>query len=196
MRPLRGCSARHKTVAVKQGEVTADRPRRRGPCRRPTGQRSPASHLVLAMGTRANFFGVTGRRGARVPALLRRRRASASATAILRLFEDADLDPARIEQGALNFVDRRWRCHRRRDGRRPRRPDPRRDAAAVPRPRTSSAPASTSSTRSRGAGALLRQGPRVRRQDPRQEGRRAPARPVGHRGRRRSGRARRRLARS
>ena len=102
MRPLRGLFRKAKTVAVKQGEVTSIDPAART-VSTAEGQQFSGSHLVLAMGTRANFFGVTGAEEHSYP-LYSADDAVALRNRVLRLFEDADLDPARIEQGALNFV--------------------------------------------------------------------------------------------
>ena len=176
MRPLRGLFRKHKTVAVKQAEVDGDRPgdadgdHRRGP------DSSPATTWCSPWARGPNFFGVPGAEEHAFP-LYSADDAETLRNRILRLFEDADLDPARIDAGGAELRHRRRRGHRRRDGRRPRRPDPRRDAAALPRPARRARPRSTSSTSVDVVlGALLRQGPRVRGQGPPQEGRRAPAR--------------------
>ena len=54
--------------------------------------------------------------------------AKALRTRLFEVFEEADTDPSRIDDGALNIVDRRRRADRRGDGRRARRPRQRRDA--------------------------------------------------------------------
>jgi NADH dehydrogenase len=102
MRPLRGLFRKAKTVAVKQGEVTSVDPATRT-VSTAEGQQFSGSHLVLAMGTRANFFGVAGAEEHSFP-LYSADDAVTLRNRILRLFEDADLDPARIDQGALTFV--------------------------------------------------------------------------------------------
>ena len=144
MRPLRGLFRKPETVDVKQGEVTAidpvaaDRDHRRGPAvlRRPPR----AGH-----GHRAELLRGHRRRRARVPALLRRRRRAPPQPHPAPV-RGRRPRPGADRAGGAELRHRRRRRHRRRDGRCPRRPDPRRDAAALPRPRTSSAPTSTSST--------------------------------------------------
>jgi NADH dehydrogenase len=89
-------------VAVKDAAVTAVDPVTRT-ITTAAGQTFKGTHLVLAMGTRPNFFGVPGAPEHTLP-LYSADDAIALRNRILQLFEDADLDPARIEQGALTFV--------------------------------------------------------------------------------------------
>ncbi|MFV0315817.1 MAG: NAD(P)/FAD-dependent oxidoreductase [Microthrixaceae bacterium] len=102
MRPLRGLFRKVPSVAVKQAEVTSIDPLTRS-VTTSEGQSFTGSHLVLSMGTRPNFFGVPGAAEHSLP-LYSADDAVRLRNRILRVFEDADLDPARIDQGALTFV--------------------------------------------------------------------------------------------
>ena len=103
MRPLRGLFRKHETVNVKLGEVVAHRPASRGPSPPTTAQTYTGDHLVVSVGTEPNFFGVPGAAEHAFP-LYSALDAENLRNRMLRLFEDADLDPARLDQGALNFV--------------------------------------------------------------------------------------------
>jgi NADH:ubiquinone reductase (H+-translocating) len=74
-----------KTVTAKSGEVYA------------------ADYLVLAAGAIANFFKTPGAETNTFP-LYSLEDAERLRSRILEVYEDADRDPSRIEQGALNFV--------------------------------------------------------------------------------------------
>lgn len=102
MRPVRGLVRKLPSVVVKQGEVVDVDPATRS-VTTAEGHRFSGSHVVLAMGSRPNFFGVTGAAEHSFP-LYSARDARVLRDRILRLFEDVDLDPTRIEHGALNFV--------------------------------------------------------------------------------------------
>ncbi len=102
MRPLRGLFRKVPSVVVKNAEVTSIDPAGRA-VTTADGERFTGSHLVLAMGAHANFFGVPGARDHSFP-LYTAHDAIALRNRVLQLFEDADLDPARIDLGALNFV--------------------------------------------------------------------------------------------
>ena len=102
MRPLRGLFRKIESVAVKTVEVVAVDPVNRS-VTTAEGQTFAGSHLVLAMGTKPNFFGVPGAAEHALP-LYSAADATALRNRILRLFEEADLEPSRIERGALNFV--------------------------------------------------------------------------------------------
>ncbi len=102
MRPLRGLFRKVPSVAIKECTVTAVDPATRT-VTTADGQQFTGTHLVLAMGTRPNFFGVPGAAEHSLP-LYSANDAIALRNRILQLFEDADLDPARIDRGALNFV--------------------------------------------------------------------------------------------
>jgi NADH dehydrogenase len=102
MRPLRGLFRKVQSVAVKNAEVTSIDPENRM-VTTSDGHRFTGTHLVLAMGTRPNFFGVPGAKEHSLP-LYSAENAIALRNRILTMFEAADMDPSRIEQGALNFV--------------------------------------------------------------------------------------------
>jgi NADH dehydrogenase len=102
MRPLRGLFRKVEPVAVKQAEVTAIDANARS-ATTADGETYTGTRLVLATGARANFFGVPGAAEHALP-LYTADDALALRNRILQVFEDADLEPSRIEQGALNFV--------------------------------------------------------------------------------------------
>ena len=102
MRPLRGLFRKVPSVAIKEATVTAVDPATRT-VTTAEGQQFTGTHLVLAMGTRPNFFGIPGAAEHSLP-LYSADDAIALRNRILQLFEDADLDPSRIDHGALNFV--------------------------------------------------------------------------------------------
>ena len=60
-------------------------------------------HLVLAAGSRPNFFRTPGAEEHALP-LYTVDHAKALRTRLIQVFEAADADPSRIDQGALNFV--------------------------------------------------------------------------------------------
>ena len=92
MRPLRGLFRKLETVDVKQAEVTAIDPVAKT-VKTAEGHEFAGTHLVLAMGTTPNFFGVTGAAEHALP-LYSADDAVRLRNRILRLFEDADLDAA------------------------------------------------------------------------------------------------------
>lgn len=102
MRPLRGLFRKHRSVAVKDAEVVHVDPAARTVTTH-DGQTFTGSHLVIAAGGRANYFGVPGAEEhgfalyTATDAILLRDR-------ILQLYEDADLDERRIDEGALTIV--------------------------------------------------------------------------------------------
>jgi NADH dehydrogenase len=102
MQPLRGLFRKQESVAVKEAEVTAVDPATRT-VETAAGDTFSGDHLVLAMGSRPNFFGVPGAEEHAYP-LYSATDAERLRNRILQLFEDADLDPSRIDRGALNFV--------------------------------------------------------------------------------------------
>jgi NADH dehydrogenase len=102
MRPLRGLFRKQESVEVKEAEITGVDPATRT-VRTATGQSFSGDHLVLATGSRPNFFGVAGAEEHSFP-LYDVRDAERLRNRVLQLFEDADLDPARIDRGALDFV--------------------------------------------------------------------------------------------
>lgn len=102
MRPLRGLLRKRPSVKVKQGEVVAVDTGSRT-VTTAAGHTFTGSHLVLAMGSRPNFFGVAGAPEHSYP-LYDAVQARRLRDRIMRLFEDADLDATRLDRGALNFV--------------------------------------------------------------------------------------------
>ncbi len=102
MRPLRGLFRKHETVNVKLGRVVAVDPVTRT-VTTDEGETFTGDHLVVSVGTEPNFFGVPGADEHAFP-LYSARDAQNLRNRILRLFEDADLEPGRLDQGALNFV--------------------------------------------------------------------------------------------
>ncbi len=183
MRPLRGLFRKHD---VGQREARRGRrastPSTREPSPPTTVDTFTGDHLVVSVGTEPNFFGIPGADEHAFP-LYSALDAENLRNRMLRLFEDADLEPARLDQGRAQLRHRRWRRHRCRDGRGARRPHPRGDAGAVSRPRHQRGDDHARRPRRRRARPVLRQGPRLRGQGAREEGRRPQARRIGHRGR-------------
>ena len=102
MRPLRGLFRKHPTVNVKLGAVTTIDPTTRT-VTTADGESFTGDHLVVAVGSEPNFFGVPGAAEHAFP-LYSAEDAERLRNRVLRLFEDADLEPSRIAQGALNIV--------------------------------------------------------------------------------------------
>ena len=98
------------------------------------GERFTGDALVLAAGSQPNFFRTPGARGARLPALLARRR-HAAALAHPRRVRGGRPRSRADRRGRAELRRRRRRPDRRGDGGRARRPDPRHDERRVPRPR-------------------------------------------------------------
>jgi NADH dehydrogenase len=101
-RPLRGIFAKDRTVAVKQLTVTDVDPGTRT-VTTGDGQTFTGDYLVLAAGSRPNFFHTPGAEQHALP-LYTVDHAKALRTRLIEVFEAADADPARIDQGALNIV--------------------------------------------------------------------------------------------
>ena len=102
MRPLRGLFRKHETVNVKLAEVVAVDADSRT-VTTADGTRSRATTSCVSVGTEPNFFGVPGADEHAFP-LYSALDAENLRNRVLRLFEDADLDPGRLAKGALNFV--------------------------------------------------------------------------------------------
>ncbi len=102
MRPLRGLFRKQPSVDVKLGEVAAIDPVTRT-VTTTSGETYTGDHLVVSVGTEPNFFGVPGAEEHAFP-LYSALDAENLRNRMLRLFEDADLEPGRLDQGALNFV--------------------------------------------------------------------------------------------
>ncbi len=92
---------KHPTVDVKMGEVVAVDAGRRS-VTLDDGQELAGDFLVLAGGSRVNFFGIPGAEHA-FP-LYSLDDAERLRSRVLAVFEDADRDPRLLEQGALTFV--------------------------------------------------------------------------------------------
>jgi NADH:ubiquinone reductase (H+-translocating) len=101
-RPLRGIFGKDRTVAVKQLTVTDVDPGTRT-VTTGDGQTFTGDYLVLAAGSRPNFFHTPGAEQHALP-LYTVDHAKALRTRLIEVFEAADADPARIDQGALNIV--------------------------------------------------------------------------------------------
>jgi NADH dehydrogenase len=102
LRPLRGLFRKHPTVAVKRAEISSIDPESRT-VTTSSGDVFTGDYLVLAAGSTPNFFGITGAEENSYP-LYSGTDATRLRNRILQLFEEADLNPSRIELGALNFV--------------------------------------------------------------------------------------------
>jgi NADH dehydrogenase len=101
-RPLRGIFARDQTVNVKQATVTAVDPATRT-VTTANGQTFSGDFLVLAAGSRPNFFNTPGAEQHALP-LYTVDHAKALRDRLIQIFEAADRDPTRIDKGALNIV--------------------------------------------------------------------------------------------
>jgi NADH dehydrogenase len=99
---LRKAFHEHANVDVKLGEVTEVDAAAHS-VRTREGETVEGDVLVLAAGARANFFNTPGAAEHAFP-LYSLTDAERLRTRMLALFEDADRDPALIDQGALNFV--------------------------------------------------------------------------------------------
>lgn len=99
---LRGALAEHSNVEVKMTEViSADLQTRT--VQTAEGQTYQGDFLVLAAGSRANFFGTPGADQHTYP-LYSLRDAEILRSRILTVLESADRDPSLVAKGALNFV--------------------------------------------------------------------------------------------
>jgi NADH dehydrogenase len=101
-RPLRAIFAKDPTVNVKQLVVTGADPATRT-VTTSDGQTFTGDYLVLAAGSRPNFFHTPGAEEHALP-LYTVDDARALRTRLFEVFEAADDDPARIDEGALNIV--------------------------------------------------------------------------------------------
>jgi NADH dehydrogenase len=98
---LRQLFRKHDTISVKLGEVASVDPSTRT-VMLDGGQTFSGDYLVLAAGSQANFFDTPG--AEHVFPLYSLDDALRLRSRILAVFEDADRDPSRVDQGALNFV--------------------------------------------------------------------------------------------
>jgi NADH:ubiquinone reductase (H+-translocating) len=101
-RSLRGIFRRSQTVLVKMATVTdVDVGARTVAC--DDGTTFSGDYLVLAMGSRPNFFGTPGADEHAFP-LYALADAQQLRSRIFTVFEDADRNPKLLDEGALNFV--------------------------------------------------------------------------------------------
>jgi NADH dehydrogenase len=101
-RPLRGVLRKDKSVALRQLEVTQIDPASRT-ATTADGQTFTRDYLVIGAGSRPNFFHTAGAREHAVP-LYTVNDAKRLRTRLIQMFEAADANPARIDEGALNIV--------------------------------------------------------------------------------------------
>jgi NADH dehydrogenase len=101
-RPLRGIFARHESIDVKLADVVGIDA---GPRTVTTadGLEYQGDHLVLAAGSRPNFFRTPGADTNAFP-LYSLDDAERLRSRVIQVAEDADRDPDVVDQGALNFV--------------------------------------------------------------------------------------------
>jgi NADH dehydrogenase len=101
-RPIRAIFRKDPTVVVKELEVTQVDPTTRT-VTTADGQTFTGDYLVLAAGSRPNFFHTAGAKEHSLP-LYTVEDAKALRTRLFEVFEEADTNPAHIDQGALNVV--------------------------------------------------------------------------------------------
>ena len=99
--PLRKIAAEYDGFEAKRGEVVAIDPNARSASTR-TGETYTGDYLVLAAGSQPSFFGTPGSEHA-FP-LYSLDDAERLRTRVIQAFEEADRDPALIDQGAIDFV--------------------------------------------------------------------------------------------
>jgi NADH dehydrogenase len=98
---LRQLFRRESTISVELGEVASADPITKTVTLE-NGETASGDFLVLAAGSRANFFDTPG--AEHVFPLYSLEDAVRLRSRILEVFADADRDPTRIDEGALNFV--------------------------------------------------------------------------------------------
>src|SRR5437763_10143517 len=101
-RPLRGVFRKELTVHVKMVDVTGVDPVAKT-ATGADGTSFPGDYLVLAMGSRPNFFNTPGAEEHAYP-LYALADAERLRSRLLAVLEDADRRPELVKQGALNFV--------------------------------------------------------------------------------------------
>jgi len=99
--PLRKIAAEYEDFEAKRGDVVAIDPVAHS-ATTDTGETYAGDYLVLAAGSQPNFFGTPGAEHA-FP-LYSLDDAQALSTRIVQSFEEADRDPERADDGALDFV--------------------------------------------------------------------------------------------
>lgn len=101
-RPLRGIFTKDKTVDIKMVEVTGVDPNAPS-VTTASGETLSADYLVIASGSVPNFFGTPGAEEHGFP-LYSATDAEQLRSRLFQVFEDADAEPSRIDEGALNIV--------------------------------------------------------------------------------------------
>ena len=164
-RPLRAIFHKDETVAVKQVTVTAVDPTTKT-VTAADGQTFTGDYLVLAAGSRPNFFHTPGAEEHAFP-LYTVEDAEALRTRLLRGLRGRRQRPGPHRRGRPQHRHRRRRPDGRRDGRRRRRPRQPGDAAPLPRPRRQAHPHLPRRPRPGRPRRLLGEGPRLRRRQAR-----------------------------
>jgi NADH:ubiquinone reductase (H+-translocating) len=101
-RPLRAIFAKDKSVTMRQLDVTSVDPKTRT-VTTSDGQKFTGDYVVIAAGTQPNFFHTPGADKFAFP-LYSVQDATKLRAQVFEVFEEAADNPARIDQGALNFV--------------------------------------------------------------------------------------------
>ena len=101
-RSFRAIFKKHKSVNVKQVQITGVDPATRT-VTGADGQTFTGDYLVLAAGSRPNFFNTPGAAEHAFP-LYSLTDATSLRTRLFEVFEEADSDASRIDKGALNIV--------------------------------------------------------------------------------------------
>jgi NADH dehydrogenase len=99
--PIRKIAAEFQDFEAKRGDVTSIDPVAKT-ASTDTGETYQGDYLVLAAGSQPNFFGTPG--AEHVFPLYSLDDAERLSTRIVQAFEEADRDPARLEDGAIHFV--------------------------------------------------------------------------------------------
>ena len=99
--PLRRIAAEYDGFTAKRGEVTSVDPVAKT-VTTDTGETYAADYIVLAAGSQPNFFKTPGAEHA-FP-LYSLEDADRLRTRIIQAFEEADRDPSRVDEGAIDFV--------------------------------------------------------------------------------------------
>ncbi len=101
-RPFRGIFHSYPSVSVRQGEVATIDVEARS-VTTTTGETFVGDYLVLAAGSRPNFFDTPGAEEHAFP-LYSAADANRLRSRVFGVFEDADREPSRLDEGALNLV--------------------------------------------------------------------------------------------
>ena len=189
-RPLRAVFKKSPSVRFHRAEVSEVDPATRT-VTAADGRTFTGDYLVLAAGSRPNFFRTPGASEHAFP-LYTVEHAAALRTRLLQIVEDVDADPRLVEQGALNFVivgagpTGVETAGALADARQPGHPQ------APPRPRRQPSPDLRRGPRPGRARGVLRQGPHLRRRQTAARRRAAQAQHRGHGDRTGQGEAERR----